>query len=79
MSYAICRVQKIGGAKDITGIQLHNRREREHSNSNPDIDRAHSQDNYKLRDCPDISYNALVDKRLKERDIRGKELLERML
>lgn len=34
MSYAICRVQKIGGAKDITGIQLHNRREREHSNSN---------------------------------------------
>lgn len=76
MSYAICRVQKIGGAKDITGIQLHNRRERERSNSNPDIDRARSQDNYTLRDCPDISYNALVDKRLKE-GYKGKRAIRK--
>lgn len=76
MSYAICRVQKIGGAKDITGIQLHNRREREHSNSNPDIDKARSQDNYTLRDCPDISYNALVDKRLKE-GYKGKRAIRK--
>jgi hypothetical protein len=38
MSYAICRVQKIGSGSDVTGIQIHNRRERDHSNSNPDID-----------------------------------------
>ena len=65
MSYAICRVQKIGGSKDIAGIQLHNRRQREHSNSNPDIDRERSRTNYTLKDTY-MSYNKAVDERIAE-------------
>ena len=64
MATAICRIQRIGGAKDSVGIQLHNRRERTHSNSNPDIDRERSKDNYTLTPHTDASYNALVDRRL---------------
>ena len=48
MSIGICRVQKIGAPKDIAGIQIHNRREREHSNTNPDIDRTRSAQNYTM-------------------------------
>ena len=48
MSIGICRVQKIGAAKDIAGIQIHNRRERTNSNTNPDIDHARSSQNYTL-------------------------------
>lgn len=60
MSYAICRIQKIGGAKDIAGIQIHNRREREHSNSNPDIDHSRSELNVQLA-APSGTYNQAVD------------------
>lgn len=76
MSYAICRLQKIGGAKDIAGIQLHNRRERNHSNSNPDIDRTLSKNNYVLKDCSNSSYNALVEKRLQE-GYKGKRAIRK--
>lgn len=65
MSIAICRVQKIKGAGAVTGIQLHNRREREHSNSNPDIDFSRSNCNYTLKDTSDVSYNSLIADRLK--------------
>ena len=66
MATAICRIQRIGGAKDSVGIQLHNRRTRDHSNSNPDIDRSRSEDNYTLTQHTDASYNALVDRRLRD-------------
>lgn len=66
MSYAICRIQKISSPKDIAGIQIHNRRERTHSNSNPDIDFSLSNNNYSLINMPDISYNKLIDERLKD-------------
>lgn len=52
MSIGICRVQKIGAAKDIAGIQIHNRRERTNSNTNPDIDHARSSQNYTLTVTP---------------------------
>ncbi len=60
MSFAICRIQKIGGAKDIAGIEIHNQRKREHSNSNPDIDHSRSDQNIQLA-APSGSYNAAVD------------------
>lgn len=65
MSYAICRVQKIGGSKDIAGVQLHNRRERTHSNTNPDIDFTRSSDNYTLKDTSSKSYNTIIDELIK--------------
>ena len=65
MSFGICRVQKIKGAAGVVGLQLHNRREREHSNSNPDIDRSRSALNY-----------SLIDERLKQA-YKGKKAIRK--
>lgn len=58
-------MQKVKGAAAVVGLQLHDRREREHSNTNPDINRERSKDNYVLIDTPDKSFNALADERIK--------------
>ena len=50
MSAGICNIQKITTASDITGMQIHERRERKHSNSNPDIDPTRTHLNYSLCD-----------------------------
>ena len=50
MSYAICRIQKCGSSHDIAGEQIHDRRERNHSNSNPDIDFNRTKNNYCICD-----------------------------
>lgn len=65
MSIGVCRVQKISGAGNITGCQIHNRREREHSNTNPDIDFTQSMNNFSLLDKTNKPYNLLIDERLK--------------
>jgi hypothetical protein len=68
MSYAICRIQKCGSSHDIAGIQIHDRRERTHSNSNPDIDFSKSHLNYSLCDNSNgSSFNAYIDKQIAER------------
>lgn len=64
MSCCICRVAKIKKASGVAGIQIHNRREREHSNTNPDIDFERSHLNYSLIDTPNRSYNAIADERI---------------
>lgn len=62
MSIAICRVDKCSSSHDIAGIQIHDRRERQHSNSNPDIDFNRSKDNYSLCSRADgLSFNAAID------------------
>lgn len=62
MSYAICRIQKCGSSHDIAGVQIHNRRERTHSNTNPDIDFERSKGNYNLCSHSDgKTFNAAVD------------------
>lgn len=81
MSIAICRVQKIGAPKDIAGIQIHNRRERSHSNTNPNIDHDRSKENYSITVTADQQglhltsirsetsgkpYNALIDERIQK-------------
>ena len=76
MSFGICRVQKIKGASGIVGLQLHNRREREHSNSNPDIDRNRSSLNYSLTDNRTMNYNKLIDERLKQA-YKGKKAIRK--
>lgn len=64
MSAGVCRVQKIkSGAKDIAGVQIHNRRERKHSNSNPDIDFTKSGENYTLKETK-LTYNKAVQERV---------------
>lgn len=68
MSYAICRLQKCGSSHDIAGIQIHDRRERQNSNSNPDIDFELSSLNYSLCNNSDnISFNSYIDQQIAER------------
>ena len=76
MSFGICRVQKVKGASGVVGLQLHNRREREHSNSNPDIDRNRSSLNYSLTDNRTMNYNKLIDERLKQA-YKGKKAIRK--
>ena len=76
MSFGICRVQKIKGASGVVGLQLHNRREREHSNSNLDIDRNRSSLNYSLTDNRTMNYNKLIDERLKQA-YKGKKAIRK--
>lgn len=54
MSYAVVRVQKMtsGGVK---GIEIHDLREKDHSNTNPDIDYERTPLNYDL--CPEQNQN----------------------
>lgn len=60
----------------MVGLQLHNRREREHSNSNPDIDRKRSALNYSLTDSHTMNYNKLIDERLKQA-YKGKKAIRK--
>lgn len=75
MSYAICRIQKIGGAKDIAGIQIHNRRERNHSNSNPDINHSLSKLNFNFP-SPEGTFNEIVDNIIKN-NYQGKKAIRK--
>lgn len=68
MSFTICRINKCSSSHDIAGLQIHDRRERRHSNSNPDIDFSKSKDNYSLCNAAEgISFNAFIDKQIAER------------
>lgn len=63
MSFAIVRVQKFK-AQAVRGIQIHDRRERDKSNTNPDIDFGRSRENYALRDDGGRTFAAAVDGRI---------------
>lgn len=78
MSIGICRVQKISAPKDIAGIQIHNRRERTHSNTNPDIDHSRSNQNHTVGNVPpaDKSYNELIDERIRQ-GYKGKKAVRK--
>lgn len=68
MSYAICRIQKCGNSHDIAGEQIHDRRERNHSNSNPDIDFNRTKNNYCICDnTGGRSFNEYIDRQIAQR------------
>jgi len=73
MSYAIMRVQKVKSAADVSGLQIHNRREKK-SRSNPDIDYELTAQNYELIDTTGSTYNQLIDKRIAEGYTSGKTI-----
>ena len=76
MSYGVCRVEKIKGAAAVAGLQLHNNRERQHSNTNPDIDRSRSELNYSLIEQNTHNYNKLIDERLQQ-GYKGKKAIRK--
>lgn len=62
MSFGIVRIQKCK-RQAVTGIGIHNQRQKEKSNTNPDIDRTKSQENYYL-EGEGVSFTAEVNRRL---------------
>lgn len=77
MSYAICRVEKCGKSSDIVGEQIHDRRERDHSNTNPDIDFTRTKYNYCICDnTGGKSFNEHISRQLAER-YKGKKAIRK--
>ena len=76
MSFGVCRVEKVKGAAAVAGLQLHNNRERQHSNTNPDIDRSRSGLNYSLIEQSTHSYNKLIEGRLQQ-GYKGKKAIRK--
>lgn len=63
MSYAVVRVQKMT-AGSVKGIEIHDRREKDHSNTNPDIDFSKSKENYDLCPAGNVNYSQAVKERI---------------
>lgn len=61
MSYGIIRIQKFK-ATAITGIRIHDEREKDVSHTNPDINREKTAENYALQ--PAESFNKDVKERI---------------
>ena len=76
MSFGVCRVEKIKGAAAVAGLQIHNNRERMHSNTNPDIDRSRSELNYSLIEQRSHNYNKLIEERLQQ-GYKGKKAIRK--
>ena len=76
MSFGVCRVEKVKGAAAVAGLQLHNNRERQRSNTNPDIDRSRSGLNYSLIEQSTHSYNKLIEGRLQQ-GYKGKKAIRK--
>lgn len=65
MSKAVVHMGKYS-AGAVTGIQLHNQREKGKSNTNPDIDWSKTKYNYDLHNEEEIKFQTQVKKRIKE-------------
>lgn len=63
MSYAIIRIQKFKRGA-VKGIQIHDRREKDVSHTNPDIDRTKSSQNYTLEGGMADDYLREIDERV---------------
>ena len=63
MSYGIIRVQKFKVAA-VTGIQIHDKREKETSNTNPDIDYSKSNQNYSLIEADERPFQTQIKEKI---------------
>ena len=63
--YGIVRMAKYH-QNDIAGIEDHHERRATKSNTNPDIKREKSKNNYDLTGLRDFTLNSLIKKRLKD-------------
>lgn len=69
MSYAVVRVQKMTKGA-IKGIEIHDRREKDHSLTNPDIDFSKSGENYDLCPAQNESFSEAVQRRIEQLDLK---------
>lgn len=65
MAVGICRCAKVAGASGGAGAYIHNEREKDHSNTNPDIDFRRSGQNFSFGKYDEhLSYNQRAEKRI---------------
>lgn len=69
MSYGIVRVQKFT-AGSVKGIEVHDRREKEHSHSNPDIDFSKVGENYDLHSAQNDNFRHAVNERISQLNLK---------
>lgn len=65
MSYAVCHVKKFK-AGDVTGLQIHNNRQVDHSHTNQDIDYSRSHLNYDLHTQEQVIYRHAINERIEQ-------------
>lgn len=68
MSYGVVRVQKMT-AGSVKGIEIHDRREKDHSNTNPDIDWSKTGRNYDVHPAQNSNFHQAVNERIKQLDL----------
>ena len=69
MSYGIVRVQKMSSGS-VKGIQIHDKREKDHSHTNPDIDFSRSKENYDLCPKQNENFTKAVKERIDQLDLK---------
>ena len=69
MSYGIIRVQKFKAAA-VTGIQIHDKREKEKSNTNPDIDYSKSNQNYSLIEADERPFQTQIKEKIESLNLK---------
>lgn len=69
MSYGIIRVQKFKAAA-VTGIQIHDKREKEKSNTNPDIDYSKSNQNYSLIEADARPFQTQIKEKIESLNLK---------
>lgn len=69
MSYGVVRVQKMT-AGSVKGIEIHDRREKDHSHTNPDIDWSRSGENYDLHPAQNCNFRQAVNERINQLDLQ---------
>lgn len=71
MSYGIIRISKITSGS-VKGIEIHDQREKDHSNTNSDIDFSKSSLNYDLHNCDKINFNSEVKNHINKLNLKKK-------
>lgn len=69
MLYGIIRVQKFKAAA-VTGIQIHDKREKEKSNTNPDIDYSKSNQNYSLIEADERPFQTQIKEKIESLNLK---------
>lgn len=74
MAAGIMRAEKVKTMGELAGREIHNERKREHSNTNPDIDRNRTRDNYSIGEYDKRSYSQRIEQEIAERYKGGRAI-----
>ena len=76
MAAGIMRAEKVKTMGELAGREIHNERKREHSNTNPDIDRSRTKDNYSIGEYDKGKYSQRIEQEIAKR-YKGKRAIRK--